>query len=49
MGFFVKVKLLHLVERDITTIFIFPYVWAVHMAFEQLRLGEHAVFRCFLL
>ena len=49
MGFSVKVKLLHLVERDITTIFIFPYVWAVHMAFQQFPLGEHAVFRCFLL
>lgn len=46
MGFFVKVMLLHLVERDIN---IFPSVWAVHMAFEQFRLGEDAVFRCFLL
>lgn len=49
MGFFVKVMLLHLVERDITTIFIFPSVWVVHVVFEQFRLGEDAVFRCFLL
>lgn len=45
MGFFVKVMLLHLVERDIT-IFIFPSVWAVHrcehMAVEQFRLGGDA-------
>ena len=49
MGFFVKVILPHLVERDVTAIFIFPSVLVVHMAFEQFRLGEDAVFRCFLL
>ena len=49
MGFFVKVMVLHVVERDVNDDIYFSICMGVHMAFEQFRLGEDAVFRCFLL
>jgi len=47
MGFFVKVMLLHLVERDVTTIFIFSICMGGPHGFRAVSFGRGRCFQVF--